>query len=40
MIRQMMMCTSYMSNYYLCDFFLKLQIIKKIEKSDETDDDV
>jgi hypothetical protein len=35
----MMMCTSCMSNYYLCDF---LEIIdnKKIDESDETDDDV
>jgi hypothetical protein len=35
-----MMCAPYMSNYYLCNFLLKLYIMKKLEKNDETDDDV
>jgi hypothetical protein len=34
MMEQMIMCTSCISNYYLCDF-LKI-INKKIEKCDET----
>jgi hypothetical protein len=33
MIGHMMMCTPYMSNYYLCDFF-KIIDNKKLEESD------
>jgi hypothetical protein len=35
---QMIMCTSCMSNYYLCDFFRKIIDNEKIEESDETHD--
>jgi hypothetical protein len=35
----MMMYTPYMSNYYLCHF-LEIVDNKKIEESDEKDDDV
>jgi hypothetical protein len=34
-----MMCISYMSNYYLRNFFIEVIEIK-IKKSDETNDDV
>jgi hypothetical protein len=34
-----MMCTSYMSNYYLY-FFYKLLIIKKLEKNNRAADDM
>jgi hypothetical protein len=34
-----MMCTSYMSNYYLC-IFKEIIKNKKLEKNDRTDDDV
>jgi hypothetical protein len=38
---QMMMCTPCMSNYYLCDFFIKIiGIEKNLEESDGADDDV
>jgi hypothetical protein len=37
--RKMMMCTSCMSNYYLC-VFLEIIDNKKIDENDETDDDV
>jgi hypothetical protein len=36
----MMMCTHYMSNYYLCDFFVEIIDNKKIKKSDWAKDDV
>jgi hypothetical protein len=36
----MMMCTSYMSNYYLCEFFIEIIDNKKLEKSDRIDNDV
>jgi hypothetical protein len=39
-IWQIMMCTTCMFNYYLCDFLYKLYIIKKLEKSDQMDDNV
>jgi hypothetical protein len=32
----MMMCTPYISNYYLCEFFIEI-IDKKIEESNEID---
>jgi hypothetical protein len=35
-----MMCTTYMSNYYLFDFFKKIIDNIKIEESDEPDDNV
>jgi hypothetical protein len=38
-IRQMMLCTLYMSSYYLY-VFIKIIDNKKLEESDETDDDV
>jgi hypothetical protein len=31
------MCTPYMSNYYLCDFFIKITY-KKLKGSDRTKD--
>jgi hypothetical protein len=40
MMRQIMICTPYMSNYYLCEFFVEIIAIEKIEKNDDTDDDV
>jgi hypothetical protein len=39
-MEQIMMCTLYMPNYYLCDFFKKNIDNKKIEESDGADDDV
>jgi hypothetical protein len=36
----MIICTPYMSNYYLCVFFEKLQILQKLEKTGTVDDDV
>jgi hypothetical protein len=39
-MEQMMMCTTYMSNYYLFDFFKKIIDNIKIEESDEPDDNV
>jgi hypothetical protein len=35
-----MICTSCMSNYYLCDCFKKLHIIKKLEEGDKAGDNV
>jgi hypothetical protein len=40
MIGQMMTSTSYVSNYYLYEFILKIISNKKIKESDETDNDV
>jgi hypothetical protein len=40
MMEQIMMCTSCMSNYYFCDFFIKIIDNKKLEKSDEVYDDM
>jgi hypothetical protein len=37
MIEQMMMCTQYISNYHLCDFFIKIIDNEKIEESDKVD---
>jgi hypothetical protein len=34
------MCTPFMSNYYLCDFFVEIIDNKKIEESDRSDDDM
>jgi hypothetical protein len=36
---QIMMCTLYISNYYLCKLFIKIIDNKKIEKNDELNDD-
>jgi hypothetical protein len=38
-MKQIIMCTPCIPNYYLCDF-LKIIDNKKIEKGDKTDDDV
>jgi hypothetical protein len=38
-MEQIMMCTLYMPNYYLYDFF-KIIDNKKIEESDGADDDI
>jgi hypothetical protein len=38
-MRQILICTPCISNYYLCDF-LNIYIIIKLEECDRTDDDV
>jgi hypothetical protein len=37
---QIMMCTPYMSNYYLWEFFIEIIDNKKLEEYDGADDDV
>jgi hypothetical protein len=39
-MEQIMMCTTYMYNYYLCEFFIEIIDNKKIEDGDGANDDV
>jgi hypothetical protein len=39
-MRQMIMCTLCMSNYYLCKYFVKIKGNKKLQESDGSDDEV
>jgi hypothetical protein len=36
----MMMCIHYMSNYYLCNFFIEIIDNKKLKSSDGADDNM